>query len=291
MGEPVTALSHLEQGIALYDQQQSHTLAFSRGTDPGLVCLSRAAWALWWLGYPDRAMARSHEAVALGQRLSHPYSLSFALHYNALLYVWCREISVAKELLETSIAFMHEHGFVQFWGGALAKLGWALVEEGSIEEGIAKILQGLDAQKNRGGELGRHENFVILAQAYGRAGQPKEGLRVLADAITLVHHNEELHCEAELYRLKGELLLQSGIEGLEFAEEAESCFHQALTVARRQQAKSLELRAVMSLSRLWQHQGRQVPAHQMLAEIFGWFTEGFDTLDLQEAKALLEALQ
>src|SRR5262249_34286896 len=154
LGEMVTAHTHLEQGIALYNPQQSHALAFSRGTDPGIVCLSRLSWVLWWLGYPDRALARSHEAIALAKRLSYPYSLYFALQYNTILHLWRRETAFVKERIEATMALMREYGFVQFWGGALTKRGWVLVEQGAIEEGIAQILQGLDAQKSTGVELG-----------------------------------------------------------------------------------------------------------------------------------------
>ncbi len=173
MGEPVAALAHLEQGIALYDPQQSQTLALSRGTDPGVVCLSRAAWALWWLGYPDQALARSQEAVALARRLSNPYSLSFALHYHALLSVWCREMPLAKEHLEASIALMQEHGFVQFLGGALAKLGWVLVDLEDVEAGMTKIHQGLEAHPFHKVKVGGHTDLAMLAQAYGRMQQAK----------------------------------------------------------------------------------------------------------------------
>jgi predicted ATPase len=304
MGDLVAAQAHLEQGIALYDPHHSHTLAFSRGTDPGVVCLARASWGLWWLGYPDQALARSREALVLAQRLAHPGSLYFALHYNAILHVWCRKMALAKELLEASMTFMQEHGFVQFLGGAITKLGWVLVEQGDIGEGIAKIHQGLETLRLHKVELGRHTDLAMLAQAYGRAHQAKEGLRVLDEALELACNNAERFYEAELYRLKGEFLLQSSAEGLESAvspahsalctppgEEAEACFRQALSLARHQSAKSLELRAVMSVSRLWQRQGKQAAARQMLAEIYSWFTEGFDTPDLQEAKALLAALQ
>jgi class 3 adenylate cyclase/DNA-binding winged helix-turn-helix (wHTH) protein/predicted ATPase len=304
MGDLVAAQAHLEQGIALYDPQQSHTLAFSRGTDPGVVCLSRTSWGLWWLGYPDKALARSHEAIALARRLSHPGSLYFALHYNALLHVWCRKMALAKELLEASITFMQERGFVQFLGSEVTKLGWVLVEQGDIEEGMAKIHQGLETERIHKVELGLNTDLAILAQAYGRTKQAKEGLRVLGEALERAHNNAESFYEAELYRLKGELLLQAGAEGLEsdvstahsplcipHREEAETCFNRAINLARHQSAKSLELRAAMSLSRLWQRQGKQAAARQMLAEIYSWFTEGFDTPDLQDAKALLEALQ
>jgi class 3 adenylate cyclase/DNA-binding winged helix-turn-helix (wHTH) protein/predicted ATPase len=288
MGDPVAAHAHLEHGIALYDPWQSRKLAFSRGTDPGVECLARVAWALWWLGYPDQALARGHEAIALAQQLSHLYSLVFALQYNAILHMWRREIALVKERAEAAMALMQQHGLVNFLGGAMVRLGWVLVEQGAVEEGIVQIHQALDIHGIHGRKLGLYENLAILAQAYGRAGQAKEGLRILAEVMAAVHNDGEAYCLAELFRLKGELLLQSGIEGV---EEAEACFRQALDIARRQQAKSLELRAAMSVARLWQRQGKRAEARQMLIDIYSWFTEGFDTLDLQETKALLEALQ
>jgi DNA-binding winged helix-turn-helix (wHTH) protein/class 3 adenylate cyclase/tetratricopeptide (TPR) repeat protein len=304
LGEPVAAYDHLEQGIALYDPQQNRTLAFSRGTDPGVVCLARAAWALWWLGYPDQALARSREAIALAQQLSHSYSLIFALQYNTILHLWRRESELAKAPVEAALVLMREHGFVQFMGGAMTKLGWVLVEQGAIEEGMAQIRQGLDAQRTYGVKLGQQESLIVLAQAYGRTRQAHAGLQVLAEALAVVPKNAEHYCEAELYRLKGELLLQSNHEQLEAnaspahltlhtsqAEEAEACFRQAITLARYQSAKSFEIRAVMSLGHLLQQQGKPAAARQMLAEIYNWFTEGFDTPDLRDAKALLEAWQ
>jgi predicted ATPase len=286
MGDPAAAHAHLEQGIALYDAEQSHELAFSRGTDPGVVCLARMAWALWWLGYPDRALARSHEAIALAQRLAHPYSLVFALQYNARLHMWRRESAFVKAQVEAAIALMQEHRLVNFLGGAMVLLGWVLVEQGTVAEGLMQIHRALDIHGIHGIKLGLYENLAMLAHAYSRAGQAEEGLRVLAEAIAAIHDNGESYCKAELYRLKGELLLQSDVKKV---EEAEVCFRQALDIAHHQQAKSLELRAAMSIGHLWQRQGKRAEARQMLGEIYRWFTEGLDTLDLQETKALLEA--
>jgi predicted ATPase len=167
-------------------------------------------------------------------------------------------------------------------------LGRVLVEQGAVAEGIEQIRRGLDLHGIHGIKLGLFENLAILAQAYSRAGQAQEGLRVLAEATAAAHNSGESYGEAELYRLKGELLWQAGMAG---AEEVGACFRQALDIARHQQAKSLELRAALSIVHLWQCQGKQAAARQMLAEIYSWFTEGFDTPDLQEAQALLAALQ
>jgi predicted ATPase len=151
--------------------------------------------------------------------------------------------------------------------------------------------QGQAAVRATGAKLGQSYRLAMLAEAYGQVGQAEEGFTLLAEALAVVQETGERFREAELYRLKGELTLQSRVQSLEFrVQEAEECFRKALDVVRQQSAKSLELRAVMSLSRLWQQEGKKEEARQMLAEIYGWFTEGFDTTDLQEAKALLEEL-
>jgi predicted ATPase len=309
-GELVSARQHLEQGIALYDPQHPRSLAFSGGTDPGVCCLCGEAWTLWTLGYPERALVSSQEALNLAKRLSHAYSLGFALHYDAMLHKWRREAQLVQERAETVMALSSEHGFARWLAGGMIRQGWALVVQGSAAEGIALLSQGLATWRHMGGELGLPNILGILAEAYGTGGRAEEGLRVLAEALATAHKNTERHYEAELYRLTGELLLQQAGESpppasdtphpteasVEAAQtvalwtEAESCFLQALEVARHQQAKSFELRAAQSLSRLWQQQGKRAEARQLLAEIYGWFSEGFDTPDLQEAKSLLDAL-
>ena len=180
--------------------------------------------------------------------------------------------------------------------------GWALAAQGQGEEGIAHMRQGVAAWRAAGSEVGLTNYLSFLAEAYGHVGQTAEGLNVLAEALAFAHTTGERCYEAELHRLKGELLLQSGVQGLgpgvspsdaglqSQDAEAEACFHQALDIARRQQARSLELRAAMSLSRLWQRQGKHTKARELLAPFYDWFTEGFDTPDLQDARALLEAL-
>jgi predicted ATPase len=175
--------------------------------------------------------------------------------------------------------------------------GWSLTAQGQRKEGMAQMHQGLEAFRATGGELNRTYYLVLLAEAYGQSGQTDEGLRVLTEALTAVESGRERWWEAELHRLRGELLSRPGSPRPQTKGrrrrmvEAERCFQQALEVARRQAAKSLELRAAMNLSRLWQHQGRRQEAYDLLAPVYNWFTEGFDTADVQEAKALLEELQ
>ena len=195
-----------------------------------------------------------------------------------------------------------EQGFPDWLAVATMQRGGALAMQGHEAEGIAQIHQGLDVLRAVGVELARAHWLALLAEAYGHVGQTQEGLNVLAEALATVHNRGGRWWEAEIYRLKGELLLQSEVQGLESGglnpdaglqtrdAEAEACFRQALDITRRQQAKSLELRTALNLSRLWQQQGKQDEARELLAPIYGWFTEGFETADLQEAKAWLESL-
>jgi predicted ATPase len=251
------------------------------------------AQTLWALGYPDRALKRSQEALTWAQELAHPLSLASALMFAAFLHHFRREGHVVQERAEASMTLSGEQGFVYSLAFGTSLRGWALAGQGQREEGLAQMRQGQAAVRATGAKIGQSGLLAMLAEAYGKVGQAGEGLTLLAEALAIVHENGERFLEAELYRLKGELTLaQSSVQGLASSvqKEAAECFWKAIAIARRQSAKSWELRAVMSLSRLWQSQGKQEEARQLLADIYGWFTEGFDTKDLQEAKALLEEL-
>jgi TOMM system kinase/cyclase fusion protein len=287
LGELVLALQHAEQGIALYEPQHHHAHAFLYGLDPGVVCLSYAAYVSWFLGYPDRALARIHAALSLAQELAHPLSLTSALNFAAWLHHYRREVQAVKERAEELLALSTEQGFTLWVASATIMRGWVLVEQGQGEEGMAQMRRGLTDWQASGAALTRPYFLSLLAEVYGNAGRAEEGLRVLAEALEVVHKTEQRIGEAELYRLKGELLLMQATAD---EHQADGCFHRALDIARQQQAKSWELRAAMSLSRLWQQQDKRAEAYDLLAPIYGWFTEGFDTADLQEAKALLEEL-
>jgi predicted ATPase len=291
-GEMLLAREHLEQGIALYDPQQHGSLAFVYGTDSGVACRLFAALVLCFLGYPDQALKRSHEAITLAQELSHPYSLSFALQFTADLHQFRREWHLAQERAEAAMALSAEQGFAQALSQAAIRRGWALAEQGQGEEGIAQIRQGLTGYRETGAKLTGPYFLALLAEAYGRGGHVAEGLRAVAEALAAVDKTGEHFYEAELYRLEGILTLQSKVQSprSKVEKDVEESFHKAIEIARQQQAKSWELRATMSLARLWQQQGKRAEAHEMLSAIYGWFTEGFDTKDLQEAKALLDEL-
>jgi predicted ATPase len=242
---------------------------------------------LWHLGYPEQALARSREALSRAQRLAHVFSQALALSYAAMLHQFCGDWRSAAARAEAAMALCTEKGFAYYLAWGTIMQGWALVVQAQREDGITQMHQGLTALQATGAKRALPYYLALLAEAYEKAGQPGEGLLVLAEACAAVQKTVERRWKAELYRLKGKLLLKQGDPD---AHEVETCFAQALNIARRQHAKSLELRAAMSLSRLWQQQGKHVQARQRLAEIYDWFTEGFDTADLQEAKALLEEL-
>ena len=291
LGELTSAREYVEQGLALYDPQRHGALTWAGG-HPGMQCLAYAAWALWLLGYPDQALKRIHEALTLSQNLSHPLNLAAALHFAAGLHRFRREGQAAQGRAEAVITLATEQGSPYWLACGTIWRGWALAEQGQGEEGVAQIRQGLATYRTIGTEHFWPSWLALLAEAWGKVGQPEEGLDTLAEAVAVVDKNGERDYEAELYRLKGQLTLQSQVPSprSKVEEEAEACFRQAIDIARRQQAKSPELRAVMSLARLWRQQGKKEDAHQMLAEIYGWFTEGFGTKDLQDAKALLDKL-
>jgi class 3 adenylate cyclase/predicted ATPase len=208
LGELDSARTHVEQGLALYDSQQHRSLVLLYGTDPGVVCLSYASHLLWCFGYPDQALKRSHEALALARKVSHPVSLAGALHWAAMLHQFRREGPAAQERAEEAIALSSEQGFQFFLAMGTIDWGWVLAEQGQREEGIAQIRQGLAAYQATGAELWQPYFLALLAEAYGKVGQTEEGLSVLAEALTMVNKNGERWWEAELYRLKGELTLQ-----------------------------------------------------------------------------------
>jgi predicted ATPase len=329
LGELRSARAHFEQGLALYDPQQYRSQVFlCGGHDPGVCCRNISSLALWLLGYPDQALTRKHEALTLGQELSHPLSLAGALGYAAALHQFRREEQAVQTLAEAAIALSTKHELVFTLTHGTILWNWALAQQGRNQVGIAQIQQGLAARRARETEANLPYYLALLAEVYRKAGQVDEALSALAEALEAAHKTGERFYEAELYRLQGELTLQSQTSLKQVSnksqasqnksqvsnprsafrnpklEEAEACFLKAIEIARRQQAKSLELRATMSLARLWQQQAmhpesrttqhetrlRLKEAHSMLSKIYNWFTEGFDTKDLQEAKTLIEDL-
>jgi class 3 adenylate cyclase/predicted ATPase len=287
-GELAVARVHLETSLDLYAsaQQRAGALRY-RFDSPGVTGQGHIARVLWLLGYPDQALGRSREALTLAQELLHPTSEAFALVFIVIMHYLRREVQAVYERFDALIGLATAQGlpFIVAWGTLL--WGWSLAIRGQAEEGITTIRQGLAMMHDTGEELDRLCGLAFLVETYGITGQAEEGLTVLAEALTLADKNDERWWEAELHRLKGELLLQQNSNN---HVEAENCFHHAIRIAQSQQAKSWELRAATSLARLWQQQGKRQEAHDLLAPVYGWFTEGFDTADLQDAKVLLDEL-
>jgi predicted ATPase len=287
LGGLPAARMHLEEGIVRYTPDQHRAPVFRIGHDPGVACRVHAAMILWLLGYPVEALARIHDALALAQELSHPYSLAFARFWAAFVAQVRRDVPAVHEQAMACVTLSTEYGFPFYAAVGTSFRGWALARQGQGEEGMAQMRQGIAAWRATGAALYVPYLCTLLADVCDHLSYPEDGLQALAEAHILVEQQEERWWEAEVCRLRGVLLLRQ--RGTQQAE-AEAYFQRALDVARRQEAKSLELRAAMSLSRLWQQQGKQAAARELLAPIYDWFTEGLDTADLQEAKALLEAL-
>jgi predicted ATPase len=292
LGEFQVARVQLEQGAAIAATQlpqRSILLEAGMTQDPRTSCLTWLALALWTLGYPDQARRRCEEGVTLAQQLAQPFNLTVAFNQWLRLQHLCRtlHLPLAMERAETSRRLATEHGFVQQMANETYRQGLLLAQQGQLQAGIAHMQQGWAAYRATGANVRQPMYLVPLAEAYGQAGQIDEGLRALAEAFAYIAQAGERWWEAELHRLKGELLL---LKSSDNHAAAASCFQQALALARHQQAKSWELRAATCLARLWQRQGKHAEAHALLAPIYGWFTEGFDTTDLQDARTLLAEL-
>jgi class 3 adenylate cyclase/predicted ATPase len=281
------AHENFEQVIVLYDPQQHKNHTFLLGQDPLFVCMCYDAFTQWALGYPDQALKKIQEAVAMARGRNHSFSLAYALFGIALIYQLRRDENATRQWAEEVIALSIDKGFPYFSSMSGILRGWSVAEQGNIKEGITLISQSLQAWEITESEVNKTYHLALLAEVHRKNGDIEKGLVVLTEALTTVERNEERWYEAELYRLKGDLLLMH--DGAE--EEIEGYFSRALEVARKQNAMSFELRAALSLCRLWQKNGKFDEAREMLQNVYERFTEGFETRDLQEAKILLEALQ
>jgi predicted ATPase len=284
-GEFETALAHLERGIALYDPKAhspTRSSAFRFILDPGMSCMVHAAWTLWVLGYPARAVARMQEALELALVIDHPFSLAHAHRFAAGFHLSMRERDAIHEQVERSLAVSTEHGFGPIIVAANFHRGWLLAEQGREEDGLPPMQAWVATCREIRSEALLPAYLAWLAETCGDIGRPREGLDLVDEGVATGTRSGNHYWTAELHRLRGVL---TGID-----TDSESSFVEALTIARRQRARSFELRAAMSLSRLWARQGKTREAHALLAEAYGWFTEGLDTADLKDAKTLLEEL-
>jgi predicted ATPase len=285
-GDYVASLQHLEQAHARYDPQRRPTHV-ALGVDLRVFTLSYISHALWGLGYPEQAVQRSGDALALAQEVRHPFSLALAQAYAAMLYQFRQEPHTASEYANLALSLCTEHHIAYYWAWATIIQGWSLTDQGQREEGIAQMHQGLTTLQATGGKLRLPYYLALLAKVYGYRGQVKQSVDLLDEAFADMQRTGEYFWRAEQHRLQGTFLPAYATT---HHTTAEAYLHQALDVARKQQAKSLELRAATSLARLLQYQGKCQEAHDLLAPIYNWFTEGFDTIDLKDAKALLAEL-
>jgi predicted ATPase len=286
-GQLAVARGHQAQGLALYDTARHRTLTAVYGEDPGVGCLAYRAVTLWHLGYPEQGLRAALAARALAAELAIPFNAAQASYYAAFTHLCRREVVRAGELAEALLELCRDQGFALLAAGGLILQGWGLSEQGQHDEGIRQLRQGLADWQATGALSHRPFHLALMAEALGKAGRADEALAALAEGVTISEKTGERFWEAELHRLRGELTLLGG--AATSAADAESCFRQALGVAAGQGAKSLELRAALSLGLLLREQGRQDEGYRLVTATFGWFTEGLDTLDLQEARTFCEA--
>lgn len=286
LGRLCEALEYRRRASALYDREIFRTIIFQLGFDPEVAGLSHASWAYWLLGYPDQARRVSQEALALAEDLRHPFMIAFAKFFKAQLHCYLREVSQTRALAEDTIALSRQLGMAFWLAAGDCLIGWVQAEEGQLEQASLQQEQALTALSLIGAELGRIQFVPRVGELFARTGRTVEGLLLMDEALDKVRAAEFRIAEPDLYRSKGELLLAHG----DSETEAEACFVQSIESARNIEAKSWELRAALSLCRLWGRQGKPDAAQELLSSIYNWFTEGFDTPDLIEARQLLNEL-
>jgi predicted ATPase len=287
LGEFASARMHLEAGVALIDPETQLALANQYGSAPGVTCLALLAQVLWALGYADQARQRCREACALADALVHPHSQVSAHFVTARVYLYCRDPLSIQQHTDALMAVATEQSFAQRVAAGEFLRGWLLATQGQAETGMVQMRRGLAGLLDTGAVIYQPLCLLVLADVHGQQNQIEAGLLHLSEALVIIGEYRLSYLAAEIYRLQGELRLRhASVE----RSQAECSFQQALDIARRQQAKAWELRAAMSLARLWQRQGKRQAAYGILEPVYSWFTEGFDTADLQEAKALLSAL-
>jgi predicted ATPase len=281
-GKLEPALAHYRSSFEMFDPHQQLVRDWP-GSHPGVLCQSYLALISWMLGYPDRSLDELRAAVRSAETLGHAFTLAQTLHYAALVHIFLYEASAAADYAERALRICEEQRIAQYHPYALCERGWALAASGESEKGLAQIGQGVD-----GIGLGTLQHMMLALQADAQLaiGKPEAALASVAAGLEAVEKTGGAPLEAELYRLRGEALLA----GAGMVSEAETAIEKAIAVARRQNAKSWELRAATSLARLRRQQGRPQEAAALLAPILGWFTEGFDTADLQAAHTLLAEL-
>lgn len=277
---------HLRQAVENYDPAQTHTHVTLYSQDPKAVCLVRQALDLACLGYPEQADQVSQDSQAYALELSHPFTRAYILYWDTLHYQYRREIQKTLELAESTIRFCSEYQLEYWHSLTLVFHGWVLAEQTNFDVGIAEMEKGISALQATGGEFLQPYYRALLGEQYGKQGDIEKGLAYVNEGIGRVERSGEKWCESELFRIKGVLLQLQREDG-----EAEIAFRRAIAVAHAQEARLLELRAVLNLAQLWLTNSRAAEAKQLLVPAYEWFTEGFDTPDLQSARALIAQLK
>jgi DNA-binding winged helix-turn-helix (wHTH) protein/predicted ATPase len=288
LGQPSATVRHMEFGTSLYDPARHHAQTFLFGQDPGVACMAFGAVALWLLGYPQRALEKSREATRLSHQLSQPSTQALALHFAAMVHQCRRDSRAALLCAELTLAIAADQGFSFWHAGGTVMRGWALADSGTNSEGVALLQRGIEAWLATGSVTYQTYFLALLAQLLETAGRFDDALASLETALSLVEQTAEGLFAAELHRLRGDLLLRTnGSSSKSAVGRAEAELRVALEIARQQEARSLELRAAVSLCRLYERQGKLSKGLPLVSQCYEWFTEGFDTPDLQEAAALL----
>jgi predicted ATPase len=294
-GEFCEAIEHSQKGLNLHEPNEQPADIRLYSIESSTTCLAHKSMALWFLGYPDQSQKEMHHALALAKDHSQPFAIVRILMYSSVVNFLQRDVNETWRFAEQALVLSTEHGFTYYMSHSLVFKGWAEVMQGQVKVGLELISQGISNHQSAGAVLIWNFFLAIKAEAYGEVGRIGEGLDLLDEAISLTDNKTDRFYEAELHRLKGDLLLQKTIRGTQESQslhgEAESCFKQAIKVAILQNAKSLELRACISLGRLYLQRGKHIQAHKLLKRVFEWFTEGFENKDLIDTKLLLKKLE
>ena len=277
--------AHFDQAVALYDPAEHRALATRFGQDLGVTALSYRSWALWTLGYPEAALADAEHALEAAREIDQAGTLMYALFFASFAVIFCGNYAAASAQLDELMALADTRGAQTWNGNGMLNSGAVLALTGKVSDAVRKFTEGIATHRSRGATVWLPLHLSILAKAHADLGEFDEARRCIGEALTLMETTKERWFEADIHRIAGEIALLSHDAG-----RGEVYFTRALSVARSQQAKSWELRAAMSLARLWRDQGKRDAASGLLAPVFAWFTEGFDTLDLKEARVLLDEL-
>jgi predicted ATPase len=286
-GDIAESRKHFDRATALYDPAEHRPLATRFSVDARVSILSFRAWALWFLGYPEAALVDADNALKYAREIGQAATVMVALHHASFTHIHCGNYGAANAEAGELVALTDEKGAKQSKAGGMLARAWLFAVTGKTSDAVQMLTSDITAWRSTGSTVFMPWFLSLLARAYAGLSQFDDAWRCIGEAMTAIETTKEKWCEAEVHRVAGEIALPSQEPD---TAKAEAYFERALAVARQQQAKSWELRAAMSMARLWRDQGKREEARALLAPVYGWFTEGFDTLDLKEAKALLDEL-